>query len=636
MPAAGRESESMRRVLAGVLTLALLITPIVPTINGPVQVAAQDASSATTTDSLNLRADSSLSGRVLLVIPRGAGVVVTGSARSGFLPITYRGTAGWAHADYLSVARPSGVQTQSGTVTELLNLRIGPSSGQRAILVLPAGASVTVTGTSSNGYLAVTYGGYSGYAHRDWIRTSSAPPPVAPAPTVAPGKPTTTGTGKVTEALNLRSQANTSSSVLVVMPAGANVSLTGKSSGDFLQLIYNGTAGWAHKNWVRVTVASSPAPIPPKPVPTPVPPKPVPPKPAPTPVPSKPAPTPAPSQPAPQPPVTAVRGTGRVTEALNLRSQATTSSAIILVLPAGANVTLTGDASGLFYKLTYSGKTGWAHKDWIQLVQADVIPTNTAQVTESVVLRGGPATDFKRILVLPVGARVTLTGQQSNGFHSVSYNGKVGWSFSIYLSLDNAGKNLPIVPPGSVEPQPELFPPITTNQGFHYTNALVGPARGTPEQVIEYAKRTNSLRQADVELYVYEIYRLAPQLGFDPSLLIAQSALETGYWKSKWWDERLNPAGLGINDDPSTHPYSAKFPNGTNSARAQLAHMHAEVYGTRKALPTALQGVDITYELVLKAGWAGTVVTLDDLAGTWATDPQYGWKISRVASYIFG
>lgn len=307
-----------------------------------------------------------------------------------------------------------------------------------------------------------------------------------------------------------------------------------------------------------------------------------------------------------------------------------------MVLPAGVRVELTGRLSGLYYEVKYNGYVGWAHKEWIDPVAVTVYPTSTARVTEPVNLRGGPATSYKRIMVLPAGVTVTLTGQQSNGFHSVSYNGRVGWAFTAYLKMDAYGELLPVMPPGSVEPQPELYPPISTNQGFHYTNAIVGPARGTPEQAIAYAKSMKSYRMADVELYIYEVYRLAPTVGFDPALIVAQSALETGYWRSDWWNDRLNPAGLGINDDPSSHPYSQKFPNGTIAARAQLAHMHAEVYGNRKPLPKILQGTDVTYERVFQAGWAGTVVILEDLSGTWASDPQYGWKISRVASYIFG
>lgn len=598
----------MRRAITGILVLAMLCWPMISNAVTPQMVTAQETPSATTTDDLNLRSQASLSGRVLLVIPRGSSVTVRGSIQNGFLPVTYRSTQGWAHADHLSVSRPAGTPSQTGTIIETLNFRSGPSTGHRAIMVLPAGATVTITGTSSNNFLAITYGGYSGYAHRDWIRTSSTPPPVTPpaaaAPTAVPAKSASSAkTGRVTEALNLRSQSNVSSSVLVVMPAGATVTLTGSTSGDFLQVKYSGRTGWAHKSWIRVTTPPSST---------------------------------SSATPKPAPPVTNVKGTGRVKESLNLRTQANTSSSIILVIPSGASITLTGEVSGLFYKVQYSGRTGWAHKDWIQLVQPSVTPTTAARVTEAVNLRGGPATEYKRIMVLPAGVLVTLTGQQSNGFHSVSYNGRSGWAFSAYLNLDQSARNLPVIPPGSVSPQPDLYPPISTNQGFHYTNAIVGPTRGTPEQAIEYARRAGADRMDEVERYIREIYRLAPGIGFDPALLVAQSALETGYWQSKWWNDRLNPAGLGINDNPSTHPYSASFPNGTIAARAQLAHMHAEVYGNRVVLPSVLQGTDVTYELVFKAGWAGTVVTLEDLSGTWATDPQYGWKISRVASYIFG
>ncbi len=592
----------MRRAITGMLILSLLCTPLMHDISTPQTALAQQSTTATTTDYLNLRNQASMSGSVITVMPRGASVVVRGSAQAGFLPVTYQGTQGWAHSDYLSVSRPSGSSHQTGTVTEDLNFRVGPSTGQRAIMVLPAGANVTVTGSSSNGFLAITYGGYSGYAHGDWIRVDDTPPPVSPPATKPPSIPSPTGNARITEALNFRSQANTSSSVIQVMPAGATVTLTGRSSGNFLELTYNGRTGWAHKNWIKADADSEPT----KPVP------------------------------APAPPVKNVKGNAKVTEDLNLRAQANTSSAIQAVMPAGSSIVLTGESSGVFYRVEYNGTTGWAHRDWIQQVDSTVTPTNTARVLEAVNLREGPATEYNRIQVLQAGATVTLTGQQSNGFHSVSYNGKSGWAFSIYLDLTPSQQNLPEAPPEKPDPEEDLYPPISTNQGFHYTNAIVGPTRGTPEQAIDYAKRAKSLHIADVELYVYEMYRLAPTIGFDPSLLVAQSALETGYWHSKWWDERLNPAGLGINDDPSTHPYSAEFPNGTIAARAQLAHMHAEVYGDRVALPKVLQGVDVTYERVFQAGWAGTVVTLEDLSGTWATDPQYGWKISRVASYIFG
>jgi hypothetical protein len=137
----------------------------------------------------------------------------------------------------------------------------------------------------------------------------------------------------------------------------------------------------------------------------------------------------------------------------------------------------------------------------------------------------------------------------------------------------------------------------------------------------------------EVERYIREVYRLGPQIGFDPAIIVAQSALETGYWRSDRWRLELNPAGLGISG--SVNQTEPVFPTGTVSARAQMAHMHAEVFGSSRPLPPELQGVDPTYQQVFAAGWAGTIRTIDDLAGTWAVDPEYAYKIVRVAREIF-
>ena len=44
------------------------------------------------------------------------------------------------------------------------------------------------------------------------------------------------------------------------------------------------------------------------------------------------------------------------------------------------------------------------------------------------------------------------------------------------------------------------------------------------------------------------------------------------------------------------------FPSGTIAARAQIAHMHAEVFGNSQPLPIELQGIDPTYQRVFEAG----------------------------------
>ena len=614
------------------LVLAVLLMPVSSVVLMPVGAGAQEALTATTTDSLNMRSGAGINHPVILVMPYGETVTIRGGEQNGFLPIRYAGRDGWASRDYLALSKqPTAVET-AGVTTDSLNLRSGPSTTSPVIAVIPSGAEIVVTGQSTGGYLAVTWSGFKGYAHGDWIRTGGTPQPAPAQPPTLP----TTGTATTTTSLNMRAGAGTTFTVLTVMPAGATVNLTGQSANGFFGVTWNGKTGWASSEYLRVTTGTAPAPSTPAQTPAPT----QPPAPAPTPI----------------PPVTSTTGTGITTDSLNMRSGAATTYPVILVIPASATIQLTGRSSGNFLEVTYSGRTGWAHKDWIQPQNTDTRPTSSARVTETLNMRSGPATTYSVVTVMPAGATVVLTGQESNGFHSVSYNGKTGWAFSTYLSITPSTAPQPTIPPTpvptAVPPQPtpapaiptpvpvtvipKPWPEISTNQGYHWTNAIEGPTRGTAVQAIAFAQRSGALRMDEVERYINEIYRFAPQIGLDPSLLVAQSALETGYWKSYWWRERLNPAGLALNDDPSTHDGSDRFASGTVAARAQMAHMHAEVFGDRKELPSILQGVDISYENVFKAGWAGDIVTLEDLGGTWATDTSYGFKIARVAAEIFG
>ena len=56
----------------------------------------------------DLRSGPSTSNSVLLVMPNGAEVGVTGSAQNGFLPVRYNGTDGYAYSQFLSETEPGG------------------------------------------------------------------------------------------------------------------------------------------------------------------------------------------------------------------------------------------------------------------------------------------------------------------------------------------------------------------------------------------------------------------------------------------------------------------------------------------------------------------------------------------------
>ena len=291
-----------------------------------------DGQTATTTTALNLRTGPSTTNAVIAVMPAGSTVTITGNAQNGFYPVTYNGTGGWASTTYLTLGG-SGTPPTSGsgtaTVTSSLNLRSGPSTGDPVIAVMPAGATVTLTGESANGFLGVTYSGRTGWAYAAFLSTSGSTPTPTPAP--SPG----TGSATVTSSLNLRAGPSTSDAVIAVMPAGSTVTLTGNSSNGFLSVTFNGRAGWASATYLDTDGGSAPPPT---------------------------------------TPPSSGTGTAVATAAVNLRSGPSTSNAVLAVIPAGATVTVTGSAQNGFYPVTYAGRSGWAYGAYLSIGGSGTTP----------------------------------------------------------------------------------------------------------------------------------------------------------------------------------------------------------------------------------------------------------------------
>ena len=167
------------------------------------------------------------------------------------------------------------------------------------------------------------------------------------------------------------------------------------------------------------------------------------------------------------------------------------------------------------------------------------------------------------------------------------------------------------------------------------TDPLLGPARGAPERVMAVAEAAGALRPAEVRAYVAEVYRLAPVVGLDPAVVVAQSAHETGFWRSPAWRDFLNPAGLGITGPDAESPTWA---TGAEAARGQIVHLY--LYAVGEIGPdhplAPYRPLDPRYEAALGAGRAGSARTIADLAGRWAVDPRYAETIARVGNELFG
>lgn len=192
----------------------------------------------TTTDNLNLRKGPGTQHPVILVMPKGSVVSSTGEEQNRFLAVTYQGTTGWAHRDFLGPAGTGGDPIMFGQAitTAYLNLRTGPSTSHTVLRVIPVDSWVEISNSVRDGFRYVEFDGQPGWAFDEYLRWYGDGEPVAYLTTVT--------------ALNLRAEPSLSSRVLLVMPQGARVQATDQVSYGFRQVVYNGTAGWAYDSYL--------------------------------------------------------------------------------------------------------------------------------------------------------------------------------------------------------------------------------------------------------------------------------------------------------------------------------------------------------------------------------------------------
>ncbi len=375
-------------------------SPSPDTGNGSVAVGDTATGSAKVTANLNLRQGPSTGYSVVTVMPSGATVELRGDAQSGYYPLSYNGTTGWAAADWLTVGSaapepaPGGSDdgavavgdsvTGSATVTSALNLRSGPGLDYQVRTVMPSGASVELRGDAQGSYYPVAFNGTTGWAHGDWLDTGGSSP--SPAPDTGNGSVpvpgTATGSASTSAALNLRTGPATSYDVVTVMPLGASVELRGDAQDGFYPLSYNGTTGWAHGDWLIIGNAQQPDPTP-----------------APTPEPT-PAPTPDPD-PAPAP------GDGSYPDylytetAVNMRSQPTTDSSVVWVIPPGTRVTITGPLQNGWYPTAWAHVSGYMFADLLVPELSSDVPSDQQWIVDIIYAAadryGQPREDMLRV-----------------------------------------------------------------------------------------------------------------------------------------------------------------------------------------------------------------------------------------------
>lgn len=183
---------------------------------------------------------------------------------------------------------------------------------------------------------------------------------------------------------------------------------------------------------------------------------------------------------------------------------------------------------------------------------------------------------------------------------------------------------------------------------MHITDLIKAPARGDVNSAIQNAAAAGA--QGPYADYIQEVFRVAPLMPtpVDPSIVVAQSAIETGYWTEEYWLDDLNPAGIGIYADGVPSPFA--YPGIQTGAQAARLHLLV-LWNTLNGTPPYPEVVDDVLLIIAdwidgaealrqNPSWPG-VARIDDLnisfpgGCTWACDVEYQEKVVIRGNYLF-
>ena len=434
--------------------------------------------------------------------------------------------------------------------------------------------------------------------------------------TAAAASATTTGD------LELLASPAAEASVLLVVPAGATLSLDGPPQGEFYPVTYNGTAGWvpaaalvitkdtvaATGDAVQASIAEPSVPPTADPTLQPTVAPPPPPTAAPSSEPSgtleSSTPTEVPTEIATveQPPSASpsaameptptatpfpiLTGPATATGDVNLRAGPSSDDEVLFLVPAGSTVLRTGRYVNGWVAVDFMGIAGWveaaslteprefapeptptaepeatsapsgqgvggpaeptAESTVAPEPTATVEPTTeptaesseeassdpgsgTAYATADVSLRSGPSSSYDEMATVPEGESVALTGVMENGFARVDYNGQIGWVATDYLSMP-------------ADPTPATSPRGTEARRVYSREEIVQIIYAAADRYDQ--PRADMLRVAECESNL-DPYAVNPSGSYGLFQFIRSSWESTPYADRDIFDPRANANAAG-------------------------------------------------------------------------------------------
>ena len=294
---------------------------------------ADSSFNAKTTAGVRLRKGPGLSYDTITVLAEGTSVNVTSTKNAEWYAVTTgSGQKGYVYSEYINLTgsvpdtgdddsgtpdTPS-VSGEAATTTTGVHLRSGRGTNYSSLGVIAEGTAITVTDRSDSDWYGVTVNGQSGYMFSEYIRLTDNAGGGDSGSSDSSASGSESLAAKTTTYVNLRSGRGTNYSSLGVIPTGTAITVTDRSDGDWYGVTVNGQSGYMFSEYIRLTSSA------------------------------------------------AVGDTAETTAYLNLREGAGTDTAVLLVIPQGAKVTIEEKTSDAWYKVRYNGKTGYVSTDYIQ------------------------------------------------------------------------------------------------------------------------------------------------------------------------------------------------------------------------------------------------------------------------------
>lgn len=133
----------------------------------------------------------------------------------------------------------------------------------------------------------------------------------------------------------------------------------------------------------------------------------------------------------------------KTTAALNMRAGDSTAYKVVTVLPKGTVLSSSKQAQNGWYYVSFQGKSGYVSNRYVSAVSstssvssppaAPAAPAAYVTTTASLNLRSGSSTSYGVLAVLASGTTLPVSGQASNGWYQVSYQGKSGYVSNGYV-----------------------------------------------------------------------------------------------------------------------------------------------------------------------------------------------------------